>query len=89
MFNAYAVNTLKFNNDLCNNCIICSTVCPHKVFTRTKGIVNLSNPENCMECGACQKNCPLGAITVESGTGCAYALMKASLSGKDESSCSC
>jgi ferredoxin len=24
----------------------------------------------CMECGACMRNCPTGAITVEAGEGC-------------------
>ena len=34
MINEYLTNTLQFNQDLCNNCIMCSTVCPHAVFER-------------------------------------------------------
>jgi ferredoxin len=40
-----------------------------------------------MECGACQQNCPTGAIEVDSGVGCAYALMRAALVGKQECAC--
>jgi hypothetical protein len=40
-----------------------------------------------MECGACQLNCPSGAIAVDSGVGCAAAMIKAALRGKDEVVC--
>ena len=66
---------------------MCSTVCPHAVFERTNGVVTLSKPENCMECGACQLNCPTGAITVDSGVGCAAAMIYAALTGKKEAIC--
>lgn len=36
-----------------------------------------------MECGACERNCPTGAIEVESGVGCATALFYAALTGRD------
>ncbi|MBW8010315.1 MAG: hypothetical protein FVQ83_03600 [Chloroflexi bacterium] len=32
-----------------------------------------------MECGACQMNCPFGAIQVDSGVGCAQAIIAAAL----------
>ncbi|MFQ5436058.1 MAG: 4Fe-4S dicluster domain-containing protein, partial [Anaerolineae bacterium] len=51
MFNAYLQNTLRFNPALCNHCKICSSVCPHAVFERTNGVVELVRPANCMECG--------------------------------------
>ena len=41
------------------------------------------------ECGACMVNCPTGAIEVESGVGCASAMMLAALKGKKEASCGC
>jgi len=40
-----------------------------------------------MECGACQLNCPTGAISVESGVGCAAAMIYAALTGKKEATC--
>ena len=89
MMNAYLANTLKFNQALCNNCRMCTSVCPHAVFERNNGIVALVRPENCMECGACQLNCVTGAITVDSGVGCAAAMIAAALKGKKETTCGC
>jgi ferredoxin len=40
----------------------------------------------CMECGACQRNCAFGAISVESGVGCAAAII-ASWFNKGEVAC--
>ena len=87
MFNAYNKNTLLFNRELCNNCKMCSTVCPHAVFERNNGIVKVVHQERCMECGACQMNCPTGAVTVDSGVGCAAAMIYAALTGKKEATC--
>jgi hypothetical protein len=42
-----------------------------------------------MECGACQLNCPVEAIKVESGVGCAAAMIKAALTGSKEATCGC
>ncbi len=87
MLNAYLDNTLQFDQALCNNCVICTTVCPHAVFERNNGKVSLVRPENCMECGACQLNCPTEAIKVDSGVGCASAMIYAALTGKKEATC--
>jgi NAD-dependent dihydropyrimidine dehydrogenase PreA subunit len=87
MLNAYIENTLRFDQALCNNCVMCTTVCPHAVFLRNNGVVKLEYPERCMECGACQLNCPTGAISVASGVGCATAMMLASLRGRPEAVC--
>jgi hypothetical protein len=40
-----------------------------------------------MECGACQLNCPTHAIAVESGVGCAAAMIRAALTGQKEATC--
>jgi Fe-S-cluster-containing hydrogenase component 2 len=64
-------------------------VCPHGVFERENGRIDLKNPTRCMECGACQLNCPTGAISVESGVGCATAMIYAALTGKKEVTCGC
>jgi ferredoxin len=89
MFNAYTTNTLQFNRELCIDCVMCSTVCPHAVFERKSGVVSLKRPEKCMECGACQLNCPTNAIIVDSGVGCATAMIISALRGKKEVSCGC
>jgi len=48
---------------------MCLQVCPHHVF-RTEGRkVQIQNRDGCMECGACARNCPTGAISVRSGVG--------------------
>jgi Fe-S-cluster-containing hydrogenase component 2 len=44
-----------------------------------------------MECGACRMNCPLGAIQVSSGVGCAAAIISG-MRGKNAGcadACSC
>lgn len=66
-------------------------VCPHAVFAPGKDTVSIAQPSACMECGACQKNCPVQAIVVQSGVGCAWAMIGAALRGKDMDSgeCSC
>jgi NAD-dependent dihydropyrimidine dehydrogenase PreA subunit len=89
MYDAYRINTLKFKKELCNNCTMCTSVCPHAVFARNNKVVSLVAPRRCMECGACQLNCPTGAISVESGVGCATAMIFAALSGKKEPTCGC
>jgi NAD-dependent dihydropyrimidine dehydrogenase PreA subunit len=66
---------------------MCAIVCPHGVFAMNERKAALLRPEACMECGACQKNCPADAIIVDSGVGCAYAMMRAALTGKKEVCC--
>jgi NAD-dependent dihydropyrimidine dehydrogenase PreA subunit len=74
------VNTLRYEPQLCINCEMCVHVCPHGVFGRGLKQVMLVRWSACMECGACQKNCPTGAIVVDSGTGCASAMIRGALS---------
>jgi NAD-dependent dihydropyrimidine dehydrogenase PreA subunit len=81
------LNTLEYEEELCINCGLCIIVCPHAVFAANERVALLVRPEACMECGACQLNCPTGAITVDSGVGCAAAMIRAALSGKDEVTC--
>jgi NAD-dependent dihydropyrimidine dehydrogenase PreA subunit len=87
MFNSYSLNTLKYDEEKCTNCGMCNVVCPHRVFASGMEKAILVNPENCMECGACQLNCPSAAITVDSGVGCASAMIWAALRGKKEVEC--
>ncbi len=89
MFNSYVSNTLKYDPELCINCGMCSTVCPHGVFSPDGKTARLVNPGACMECGACQLNCPSKAIKVDSGVGCASAMMLAAVKGQKEATCGC
>jgi NAD-dependent dihydropyrimidine dehydrogenase PreA subunit len=89
MYNAYEVNTLVYDPELCNGCAKCVEVCPHAVYEMDGRKAVLIRPLACMECGACQLNCITGAIQVESGVGCANAMIRAALLGKKEAECSC
>ena len=80
-------NTLHYDAELCINCKMCSIVCPHQVFARGDRVAELAHPHACMECGACMRNCPTGAISVDSGAGCAWLLMMASLTGNKDYTC--
>ncbi|KPL16087.1 MAG: hypothetical protein AMS26_05880 [Bacteroides sp. SM23_62] len=89
MLDAYQENTLVFKRELCNGCQMCCIVCPHGVFAPNGKVVQIVNRSLCMECGACQQNCPAHAISVESGVGCATAMFMSALKGKNEAACSC
>jgi len=84
VFNSYTTNTLRYNPELCVNCGMCSAVCPQGVFASDDSVARLVRPTACMECGACQLNCPSGAIMVDSGVGCAAAMIRAALSGRKQ-----
>jgi NAD-dependent dihydropyrimidine dehydrogenase PreA subunit len=88
MFNSYKINTLQYASELCIGCAMCWEVCPHGVFAGSK-TAQLVKQEACMECGACALNCPTKAIVVQSGVGCAAAMIKAALTGSKEESCDC
>lgn len=89
MFDAYEQNTLVYNSDVCSGCGMCVAVCPHAVFGMSGRKAVLLRPHACMECGACQLNCVAGAISVESGVGCARAMIYAALRGRKEVACDC
>ena len=89
MLNSYTVNTLEYNLQLCNGCRTCIEVCPHGVFTDNRGKVKITNIQACMECGACLQNCAQMAIGVNSGVGCATAMIWSALRGRKEVSCGC
>ena len=82
------VVTLTLNEEKCAGCGTCEVVCPHKVFHLNNGKVASVDRDACMDCGACATNCPTAAITVQSGVGCAAAVINAAL-GRRSSSCSC
>ena len=76
-----AINTLTYDPERCVGCGMCSVVCPHAVFEQDNGIAALVHPEDCIECGECMMNCPVDAISVDTGPGCAAALIRAALTG--------
>ncbi|MBW2303685.1 MAG: 4Fe-4S binding protein [Deltaproteobacteria bacterium] len=81
------VVTLSLDEGKCTGCGMCLVVCPQEVLVRQNGKVWIGNRDACMECGACMRNCPFGAITVEAGVGCAAAVINTAL-GR-EGSCRC
>jgi NAD-dependent dihydropyrimidine dehydrogenase PreA subunit len=87
MLNHYLTNTLGYNPAKCINCGMCLDVCPHGVFAPVGNAVHVVRGQACMECGACQLNCPTQAISVESGVGCAAAMIQAALTGSKEATC--
>lgn len=87
MHSAYLENTLVYSAETCNGCGRCVEVCPHAVFEMNGRKAVLARPQSCMECGACQVNCVTGAIAVESGVGCAAAMIRAALTGQKEATC--
>jgi NAD-dependent dihydropyrimidine dehydrogenase PreA subunit len=50
----------------CKRHFTCVSVCPMSVFEETKeGCVKVARPKECIGCGACEANCPTGAIKVK------------------------
>jgi len=82
------VVTLELDVAKCNGCKMCLYVCPHEVFTYENKRAVITNRDACMECGACALNCEPGAITVQSGVGCAAAVINSMVKG-GEPSCDC
>lgn len=82
------VVTLQLNEDKCSGCGICLEVCPHGVLKLTDKRILISDRDLCMECGACAANCAFEAITVKAGVGCAAALLKGAVTGR-EATCGC
>jgi ferredoxin len=89
MFDSYFENTLRYYPERCVNCRRCTQVCPHGVFTEGIETAELVRPRECMECGACALNCPVQAIEVQSGVGCAWAMIAAAIRGRDMDSAEC
>jgi NAD-dependent dihydropyrimidine dehydrogenase PreA subunit len=82
------VVTLKLDRQKCNGCKMCVIVCPHEVFVINDRKAYIQHKDLCMECGACEKNCPEGAISVRSGVGCAAGVINGLIRGT-EPSCDC
>ena len=83
------VATLKLDKDKCNGCGMCINVCPHNVFSMNGKSAEILNLNSCMECGACELNCQAAAIKVDSGVGCAAAVINSMFSKSGEVICGC
>lgn len=82
------VVTLRLDAALCNGCARCEEVCPHEVFVLENRKAVIADRDACMECGACALNCPSEALTVESGVGCAWAVIMGWIK-RSEPTCGC
>ena len=82
------VVTLKLDGEKCVGCGICLSVCPHAVLRLAGDRVQIGDRDACMECGACAQNCPVEALSVQSGVGCAAAIINSAL-GRKNASCCC
>lgn len=81
------VATLEVVPERCNGCGTCIEVCPHAVLVlNEEKRVWVRDKDACMECGACRRNCPTGALSVQTGVGCAAAVINAML-GREGSCC--
>jgi len=75
------VTTLEYCPDKCAGCGRCAEVCPRGVFAMEGKRATVTDKDLCMECGACALNCEFGAISVNSGVGCAAALINSMVTG--------
>ena len=80
------VATLKLNIERCTGCGMCAIVGPHAVFEIKGKKAQILEKNACMECGACAINCPVQAITVRAGVGCATAIIESSIKKTEPSS---
>ena len=84
------MNTLAYDVKKCTGCGMCAIVCPHRIFQMRGKKAEVTAKDKCIECGACMRNCAFDAIKVDSGPGCAAAVLASKFKGKDaKASCEC
>ncbi len=75
----------------CSGCGTCKEVCPFGLPTKNlRGIFEVNRPKLCVQCSACQINCPSQAIIMQEqkGCGCLWdARGRVKNKGKDNLSC--
>jgi NAD-dependent dihydropyrimidine dehydrogenase PreA subunit len=75
------IASLEYDTDKCNGCKMCVEVCPRAVFVMEGKKAKVADKNACIECGACMVNCATGAFNVDTGPGCAAAVISSLLSG--------
>ena len=82
------VVSLAIDESHCTGCSLCIDVCPRAVLAIEHKKVRVADRDACIECGACQQNCPFQAISVTAGVGCANAIIRGAIKGT-EPNCGC
>lgn len=68
-----AKGKVTFNEDICKGCELCVSVCPKKIISLNKNIINqkgynpayVTDQDECIACGNCAIMCPDSVIKVE------------------------
>jgi NAD-dependent dihydropyrimidine dehydrogenase PreA subunit len=81
------VVTLDYDEEKCIGCEMCVQVCAREVFEMVDKKARVVRRDNCIECGACAKNCLGNAIRVRAGVGCAAGIIKEALGIRDDCCC--
>lgn len=74
----------------CTSCGMCMEVCPFGLPQKAElGSFFISDPDSCVECSACQRNCLVNAIIMQEreGCGCLWDAMQRSKQKKGQSCC--
>lgn len=82
------VVTLDLNEEKCFGCGKCSQVCPQAVISANgAGSAWIQHRDACMEYGVCSRNCPTVVFSVQTGVGCATAVINSMLGRSDAPCC--
>ena len=81
--------SLQYDRNKCNGCKICVEVCPRAVLAMEEKKVKVIDINSCIECGACMVNCATKAFSVDTGPGCAQAVLGSMVKGNKGTGCSC
>ncbi|MBP1925557.1 2-oxoglutarate ferredoxin oxidoreductase subunit delta [Sedimentibacter acidaminivorans] len=68
-----AKGKVTFNEDICKGCELCVSVCPKKIISLNKNVINkkgynpayVTDQDECIACGNCAIMCPDSVIKVE------------------------